>query len=326
MPSINKRLPFIVFSFAILLLFMSLRYDYGNDYMEYMNIHYLINLDLPAWGSEDILFKYLNKSIPNFFFMIFFISIFYILVIYELITKNLNSNQYWLAVFILLVNPYLYLIHLSSIRQTLAICFFIIAVNFAIKRKILPYIFFVILASGMHASATILLPVYFLITEKINKKIQLITLSMLFLLLFTPLFDSITNILMQYYPSHYEFYYNEQSGNSLRATLLSSIFFFVVFFNLNKLEQKEIVYAKLSLIGTIFSMLAFKLSMVTRFSMYFEVFLIITIPQILNKIPNKILRYTILILLLLIYVLRYYSFFNNPLWEKFWEYKSLFNR
>lgn len=325
-PELNKKYPFRFFTFAILFMFMALRYDYGNDYMSYFDIHTSINAGLNAWGADDTLFRILNIAIPNFFVMIALISLFYLIVVWYLIKNNLKTNQYWFAILLLLINPYLFLIHLSALRQTLALCFFVFAVNFAVKRKLIPYAICILLATGMHSSAIILFPMYFFLTEKpFNKKYLLITMVGLGLLLFTPLFDMIAVKLLEYFP-RYRHYYTTGLQNSLRATIISSFYLFLIVFNLSKLKGKEIIYGKLSLISTILSVLAIKVSMITRVGMYFDLFLIITIPQIFNRIEKKIFRQILFIVLIGIYLLRYYSFFTTPLWESFREYQTILGR
>lgn len=326
-PELNKKYPFRFFTFAILFMFMALRYDYGNDYMSYLDSHTSINAGLYAWGADDTLFRILNIAIPNFFVMIALISLFYLIVVWYLIKNNLKVNQYWFAILLLLINPYLFLIHLSALRQTLALCFFVFAVNFAVKRKLIPYAICILLATGMHPSAIFLAPLYFLLTEKpFNKKYLFITMFVLGFLLFTPLFDIIANKVLDYLPNHYRFYYNQGLKNSLRATIISSFYLFLIVFNLSKLKGKEIIYGKLSLISTILSVLAIKVSMITRVGMYFDLFLIITIPQIFSRIEKKIFRQILFIVLIGIYLLRYYSFFTNPLWESFREYQTILGR
>lgn len=114
------------------------------------------------------------------------------------------------------------------------------------------------------------------------------TMCGLCLLLFTPLFDIIVNKALDYLPNHYRYYYNQGLQNSLRATLISSFYLFLIVFNLGKLKGKEIIYGKLSLISTILSLLAIKVSMITRVGMYFDLFLIITIPHIFSRIEKNI--------------------------------------
>lgn len=330
-PELNKKYPFRFFTFAILFMFMALRYDYGNDYMAYLNMHDLMNSGLRAWGQDSYLFHKLNLWIPNFFVFIGVTSLFYIVTIWVLIKNNLRVNQYWFAFLILLINPYIFLINLSALRQNIAVCFFVFAVNFAVKRKLIPYSIFILLAMGMHSSAIILLPMYFFLTEKpFNKKFLFGTLVICALLLFSPLFDIIANKLLDFFPPHYRLYYNasftEGLKNSLRATIISSFYLVLVLFNLGKLKGKEIIYGKLSLIATIISVLAIKVAMITRIGMYFDLFLIITIPHIFSRIEKKIYRQILFIVLIGIYLLRYYSFFTTPLWESFREYQTILGR
>lgn len=326
-PELNKKYPYRIFSFTVLFLFLALRFNYGNDYMGYFDIHSALSAGLPAWGQNDILFKNLNVLIPNFYIFIAVISLFYIYTIYFLISKNLNVRRYWFAILILLINPYLFLVHSSSIRQTLAICFFVFAVHFATQKKIAWYIVFVLLATGMHTSAIILLPVYFILNEKkITKKQIIVIFISLGILIATPAFDLLANKILEYMPGHYRIYYDQGLENSLRATLLSSFFFFFIIFNLKLLKGKEIIYAKLALIATIVSLLAFKVSMITRVGMYFEIFMIISIPIIFEKMERGLNKKIIFTMMLTIFVLRYYSFFTNTMWESFINYTTIFNQ
>lgn len=191
MPALNKKglPPFIFLTFGTLFIFLALRYEYGNDYMSYYYIHRDMNMGIEAWGENDILYKYLNLVVPNFYLMVAIVSLFYIFTMGYLILR-LKANQYWFAVVLLLINPYLFLTHLSSFRQTIAICFVIFSVHFAVQRKLWKYLLFIIIAAGFHKSALILLPLYFWLTEsKISKKGFIVTYGLLVLLLITPLFE-----------------------------------------------------------------------------------------------------------------------------------------
>jgi len=327
-PDLNKKFPFYIFTFSTLFLFLALRYDYGNDYMSYFNIHAAINAGLPSWGQDDILFKYLNLLIPNFYWFIVIISLFYILTIYYLIKSNLKIKEYWFAGLLLLINPYLFLVHLSSLRQTLAICFVIFSINFVIKKKPFMYYLFIIIAMGFHKSAMVLLPVYFILNDsKIKKKWSVLIYGLLAVLIGTPLFETILYRVLEYFPRYYTYYFKQGLQNSLRATLISSLFFFFVIFNINKLEGKEIIYGKLSLIATIISLLAIRASMITRIGMYFDIFLILTIPQIFSRIRGKANRQILFIIMISIYLLRYVSFFNNPIWiEAYSVYRTILSK
>ncbi|MBK5442698.1 EpsG family protein [Peribacillus sp. TH24] len=136
LPALNRKYPFYILSLGVLFLFLALRYDFGNDYMNYYRFHEAVNAGLQSTlGNGEILYKSLNLLVPNFYVFVAINSLFYICTIFFLINRTLYRRQYWFAVLILLINPYLFLIHLSSFRQTIALCFIVIAVHFLTKGK-----------------------------------------------------------------------------------------------------------------------------------------------------------------------------------------------
>lgn len=335
----HKLLPI---PFLVLFIFSSLRYMFGNDYARYFSVYH----NIQSGGRspyDEILFTLLNKFSPNFYLMIVLISFAFICAVYLLIKYNLPTEYYWLGVLIFLINPYLFLMNLSSLRQSLAIVFFIFAVHFAIKRNILAFLVFVGIALLFHKSAVLLLPMYFVCGErKIKKWFVAVILIAVVSILFLPGFqDLITYIATCINDKDYIYFAQQNMQNSLRATLLTSVFFIYVLFNLPRLKGKALVYSKLYLIGTVLGVLAIKMSMLTRFQMYFDIFSVVSIPLIMeqnyNKGPIKINRdnvvvtvwdcvnkYVMPILIFLIYILRYYSFFSNQLWSSFANYHTIF--
>lgn len=311
---LNKKVPFYIFTAWILFLFLALRYNYGADYGAYLLKHKYeyTNIKLEGfWEQKEFLYAYLNVLIRNFQLLIAVISLFYMLTINRMIKKNLDVKYYSLAWLILLINPYLFLVHLSSLRQTIAICFVVIAVGFAIKKKFLMYIVFVLIATGFHQSALILLPVYFFLNrKKISKFSFFMIYGLLITLLFTPLLDYLMFESLKYFP-RYERYVSMGIQNNLRSTILTGFFFLLVSLNINKLEGKEIVFGKLALISTFISMLAVKMNMIGRIAMYFDVFIIIAIPLIIARLKLKLSKQLVILFVVGIYLMRYVSFFNN---------------
>lgn len=347
----KKNLRLYKFSFVILFLFCALRYGFGNDYFSYYEGFEAIHNGEDAFGGQ-YLYILLNKIFPNFYLLIAAISLVYVVAIYFLMISNVPKQIIWLSMFILLINPYVFLINLSAIRQCIAMILFIRAIKYAIEKKFIVYICFIIAATLFHASAIILLPVYFIINEKkvSVKTAVMITAGVIFLLVVSGiLLRVLTWIVKLFNNPNYEHYLNQGSTNSLQATLLSAIFFIYIIINLPSLSGKTLIYAKLYLLATILNVLAYRLSMLTRITMYFDVFSIVAIPLLIYENQNKFKNtmknavenrvgsnsisvvyrvvnlYVFPCLIILIYLLRYYSFFTNPLWESFWEYHTIFD-
>ncbi len=333
--SIKKNRRFwLVISFGILIVFAILRYDFGNDYMNYYKFFKEIKAGSSAFANEPM-FPLLVKLCPNYYIFIAVTSIFTIIPIYYLIKNYVVDNYKGLAVLIYCINPYLFLLSLSSIRQMLALSFFIIAIHYSKKHKIIPYLIFIFLASMCHMSAIILFPLYLIANDNKVNRIQVIAVVMLLLILLfgNDAFERLLQYGLNFFDNINYNVYSTRGGNTLRATLLSAIWFIYIAININKLSGNTLMFAKLSLVCSIFGMLAYKISMFGRIGMYFEIFFIISIPMIMyqnnialrkdGKLFYLANKYILPMLMFTVYILRYYSFFTNPMWESFREYHTI---
>lgn len=331
-------------AFMILAFMTSIRYMYGNDYLSYYRNYNYIKAGNDTIFQDEILYRWLNECLPSFYILIAFTSIIFVLCIHYLIIHNIEKQYVWLSLFILLINPYIFLMHLSAIRQCMALCMFIIAVEFAIRKKIWGYIGMILCATCFHKSAVLLLPIYFVICGKrIGWKRIFLIIGILLIMLFALDLNNIAKEIIQIFDdSNYNSYLASEMGNSMRATLLSSIYLIYGLLNLPRLKGKYLVYGKLYVISTCLSVLAYKISMLTRIQMYFEIYSIVIIPNIImsNKLDGKIIiyrnnmlktfqemlnMYVFPCLMYVIYLLRYYSFFTNPMWKAFGEYHTIFS-
>lgn len=333
--TINKyRRYFLFLSFFILFVFAAIRYNYGNDYASYYEWFEWIHRGGDSPYKGQVGFTWLNVIMPNFFLLVVAVSLLFLWCVYKLIRDNVEEQVYGLAVFIFVVNPYLFLMNLSAMRQSIAISFFIIAVEFARKRKLVPYILLILLAGIFHISALVLLPFYIIINEKkINAVFGIITLAIIVIFFVdTKIFqDSISFVLSVFDDKEYNYLYTDSATNSLRATLLSSVTLVYVLINLNKMSGKGLMYSKLYLVSMIFALFEYRLSMLTRIQMYFDIFSVVALPSIFltnfksfyGKCDRIFNVYLFPAAILIIYFARYYSFFTNTLWEDFWQYNSL---
>ena len=121
-----------IVSCLLLFAFAALRYMYGNDYGNYYANYFRIHA-----GVKDVydewLFTLLNQISPSFFSLIAVSSAVFVYCIYRLIVDNLSADFAWIGLLIFVVNPYLFLMNLSALRQCIAMVAFIAAVHFAIR-------------------------------------------------------------------------------------------------------------------------------------------------------------------------------------------------
>ena len=333
----NKKL-FVRLAFFELFLFAALRYQLGNDYTSYYR-HYLT---IQRGGNPfrmEALFTALCRIMPSYYWLVAFTSLIYISALYYLVNRNIDKKYIWSSFALLLLNPYIFLMDLSAMRQCLAISIFIIAVDFACDRKLIPYMALIITAAAIHTSAILLIPIYwYLNIKKFNKTAVILVVCLLAVMLINEnLFNNTIGWVLRLLEGRtswsYSDYLEKGDQNTLRAMLLSSISLIYILLNLPHIQGKAFVFAKLWLLAVALNMLGYRLSMLTRIEMYFNVFSIVAFPLIWHQARNRkffkssLMNTTNRILLpglmIVVLMLRYYSFFTNPLWEPFREYHTV---
>ncbi len=301
----------------IILFFLSaLRYSVGNDYDRYQELFDYVNKGhFNAFGTQ-YLYTLLNIIFPNYYMLVAFIAAVYLIASYKLIVNFLDEDYWGVSMIIFLINPYIFLMSLSAFRQTLAIVVFLGAVQFARQRRIIPYVLLILMATLLHTTAIILLPVYFLANDKkVSKSFVVVFIGiMLFLLIDNSIFSYIMESILDFFNNkNYDYFYNNGEG-------------------LTNSEGKAVMCGKFTLFALAFGILASKVAFLTRIQYYFDIFSIITIPYIIKanremvhpvKIEKLFNVYILPITVFIIYILRYFSFFTNPLWERFANYTTL---
>jgi hypothetical protein len=323
-------------SFLIIFLFLSFRYNYGNDYIGYykgfQEINRYVEFDIfdkqihfePGWVVLCILFKPVG-----FFGMVGFLSFLYCYLFYDLIKKYVSKKQYWLAVFILVFSSNFLLTHLSTMRQTLAILTFIFSLNFIFNKNIILYTAFILLASTFHSSALLLLPVYFLqfVIFKLNKfSIGIIFILYIFLFVFGENIKPFLNSLVTSFNEDYLLYDKEGEINSGIGLFIISFFFLTLLLN-HKFFKGEInLLYKLVVLSFIIVPFGLVIMMISRIGMYFSVFSIIVYPLVFEEVKIKSIKYMFLILLLFLTFKSFIDLFEDPIYkEKYKEYYSIFS-
>ena len=332
-------------AFVVLFAFAALRYMYGNDYKNYFLWFKHIHNGGVSQFRTEVLYNALNLFLPSFPVLIALTSLLLVWVVYRLISKNLPTHYAWIGVFIFVVNPTLFLMNLSAIRQSIAACFFILAVDFACRKKYFWYLALVVVATLFHKSAILLLPLCIIINAKPVKPWfcwAIIGVTLVLLLSSQLLLDAVVWVATQFGDKNYIYWANQDMKNSLRATLLTSVFFFYTLYNLPKLKGRGLIFAKLYLISPWLGVLAKEASMLTRLQIYFEIFSVVALPIIFMQVQSRgnvvvnrrnvlitygdcLNKYVMPALIVVIYLLRYYSFFTNDLWEPFFTYRSIFS-
>ena len=302
-------------SFGLIFIFSALRYDYGNDYNSYLTYFDKINANgeigyfNPTYFDSDFAgievgWVFLNRvfSSLGFFALVGAMSLFNCIIYYRFIKKYVPLTYYWLAIFIYTFSPFIMLIQLSAMRQSIAISLFILSIDYLINKKIIYFYIITFIAICFHSSALILLPLYFIRPPNMKlSNYQILTVIFTFFLVYFSIsfltidIANISNLLFSRYSV-----YLETQNIGIGFTIIFSIFLMVIILKqLNKqnYELKQIYI--LTLIGIFLIPLSGIFAMSGRLLFYFQVFSIAVYPSIINYLKNK--SYKLLFLCVIIF-------------------------
>ena len=202
-PNKVKHIAYVVLVFMYLLALSWFKYGIGNDYFSYMNIFYrAIAYDWSQCLTDEIEpgFMLLSKAVSLISTdtkIIHGIMAFFCLAPTAYIIAKYSKNV-WLSCHLYVCLTFYYS-SMNFIRQTLAATIILLAYKLFTERKTIPFIIVVLIASTIHGSALVMIPLYFVIAYiKPNTKILCIGMISLVVVYFFS--NDILNIVAEMIP------------------------------------------------------------------------------------------------------------------------------
>ena len=156
--------------FILVTVLAVIHYDYGSDYMSYLNRYKQITAvpfqftSLLNGDYSDVGWTLLNYAFSHFggfFMLVAVLSILQNVLVYKIIANNVSRKWWPLAVCIYLFSTSFYLLNFSMLRQGLVIIIFLSLWPMIRDRKWLFVLSVLYICSSIHSSALILLPFAF---------------------------------------------------------------------------------------------------------------------------------------------------------------------
>lgn len=334
-------------AFIVIFVMLAIRYDFGNDYMEYLrgyiHINEVYSLNALRFNSFDVegehveigwvILCLLCKPI-GFFGMTMVTSAVLCFSMYNAIKHNIDKRYYWLAVFIFVFTPNIMMVFSSMMRQAMAVSIFLFSIKYINNRDYKRYFLLTLLAISMHSTAYIMIPLYFIPYQKIKytKKVVIWLLSILLIVatVLPLLTNNIIDFILFVLPRYNDYYSEMISWNNDIGTGLGFLlnFFLMVFTLLNASYSNKgrRVYFFISYLYFISLVLTIMVNPLYRMTL----FLIMCMPifytlgfQYAKSVYYKILFF-IPIAFFTIY--QYIQIYSNPVWkDKFIDYSTIFD-
>ena len=265
------------------------------------------------------LFQFIiGRVFGDFQFLLIITAIIYVgIVSYNIYRYSVNP----MFSYILFIIFGFYSFGMSATRQTLAMAIVMIAYNFIVDKKFIKFLIVTLIAASFHISAMIFLPAYLFNYLKISKKTIISLLGFGLLLFF---FDDQIQVLMNQY-ARLEYSQSETGGFRLYLLLLSTIILGLIYLNpfvKQNMNNAFLLYMVLSSV-IIMPLVMWNPAVLRLYYYYYYVFMILYVPNILNVIKEKEIRFALILIFLFVGMIRFFgtNIYVNELdrYIFFWE-------
>lgn len=303
-----------------------IRYGVGQDYFyTYVPVFEKIlrNSSEEVWG--DMGYTLLNKCVQLFtddYAGIFIVTsfIFSCFVVNAIVEYSLDKS---LSIYLVICSGY-YFCSLNGIRQMMAASILLYAIKYVVNRDKNKFGICVILASTIHLSALIFIPVYFVPCFKLKNIHRALITTMTFILA-GPLSSALTKLLML---TKYEWYFSAEGYRAQRegfVMILMNICILVYACVLNR-DKKNTIWIDLQMIAVCITAFIGRIPVATRVVWYLGLPSIILIPNILMQQKGENEKKFIKITLIILYFVYFYYTIGIKNSNSVLPYQTIFSR
>ena len=255
-------------------------------------------------------FLFLQKFFPyNFLWLIALISFIQMAAFYLLISEYVDEKYYPLAM-LLALDPIILLVNASAIRQVLALAFLIFSVHLLLREKFIASLLLILAGSFFHKSVIVLIILFvpYLLLKKGKYRLLIAAIIASTVVLAFSAGALVTQF--DFYSEYIE--YNMSSSRLIMSVLL----LIPIILSLQDISKGDI---KIRFITMIYSLIICcrvlcllpNLSMLNRYTLYFDAFSVVALPMVIKRKPNW--RTLICIFCVSYVAARSIVFFINPL-------------
>ncbi len=302
-----------------------IRYGVGQDYFyTYVPIFEktLAGNIGEAWG--EIGYIYLNKFVTLFtsdYSGIFILtSIIFIFFVFMSIYKESDNVPF--SIMLLVLMGY-YFCFMNGIRQMLAASILMYSITFIRKRNLNKFIICIVLATLIHSSALLFIPLYFLYNRKIDYKIIILSTFALFITS-----GLISEFLLKIigttkYAWYLDSLYKAERSGMIMILINFLILLFAILFNKDK---KNEIYIKIQWLAVLSMAFIGKIPVAHRLLWVFGMPGVILIPNVIASRKNKKERALLTFVIALIYIIYFIYTIGVKNSNNVLPYRTIFDR
>jgi hypothetical protein len=314
-----KRL-YLLLSFTSILLLSVLRFDVGPDYETYVDIYYNFINAVISFSPDKIIYGLLSLAFGMFDRGYIFVLGLYAFLTLFFVYKTLVERKILLWGLVVFCFIGFFLDSFDRVRQLLAVAIFLYSIKYIEGRQPFKYLGYLLIATLVHFSAILLIPVYLFNRLTIKPLTAFSILVFLFVIHMIGLTSLIQSYLYSYIPYYNNIYGESQFAESQGGfgTGLGFLFnILIIFYTILLLKGNKVLWNML--FAACFLMLLSPGNLnIMRFSQYFYISLLIAFPYTFKLYRhsgiNKLVAFSLL-----------FVFFQAQQGRNNYSYQSIFS-
>jgi transmembrane protein EpsG len=308
-------------------IFLALRYEYGPDYDSYLDAFYGRNL---LWMTFEPGWLMLNAAFRplGFFAMVAALAILNGIVYLRLIERYVSADLRWFAFFLYAFNPDLLVTQASTMRQSVAVLFFLVALECVLTGRPVIYLTAMLAAVSFHYSAIVLVPTYAIRRaadgpfSRRAAGLLYLTYGGLFILggwVYARVSSAFPPLLQRYL----EYTDTGAVNTGLGLVIATVLFFLTVHYQSRQRDKYALIFA-VAAFGFLLIPMGLIVQMTARLTMYFGVLTLIVYPRILQSMKSAALRVAFSSALLAFTTFQFVRFFDPNSWTSYFiNYRTI---
>lgn len=245
---------------------------------------FVFSIDDSIYGFElgfmnyMVLIHHITNDVQVFLIISSFIIVIPIIYLFYLKSTNVMFSV------LIYTSWYLYYFSFSGLRQCLAISICVIASVFVFKRKIIPFILLVLLASFFHTSAMFFLLAYALYNYKIRTR-KILFIGVILLIVLTT-FKNTMLIVADIVFGVDNKYSSHLSSTEYGGVTIAIVYFIFMLYQMY-VSKKDNKYISFLMLLTIIQTTGMYSQVIPRLAYYFIPFFALSFPEALHSLPQQ---------------------------------------
>lgn len=278
----------------IIICFSGLRDGIGDTGAYVRSYEMLVNNPSSVNLEHDFgfnLFQLFLTTISSNPQILIFITAF-ITCLFNMITFRKYPYLYELQIYMYITSGY-YLLTMNGIRQCMVAAILFWSSKYIIDGNLKIYLFIVLIMSTFHASAIIMIPLYFIVRKPawLKNTMILIIISLLCFIFFSEVMEILFNSIEGSQYSHYEEYIlQSEQGASILRVLIAAVPVCLSYLQKESIKEnfKEgDIFVNFALINLLIYILSLFNWIFARFSIYTQLYNFILLPYMIYNIKDK---------------------------------------